>query len=166
MSGHKQFYLSYWKQLKLFINEQGIDWDFASFEPRGELTVRVGKPKFKIILSIMGCELKKPLPFIGASFYIHDYKEVFFLLRRKRESIEEEMGKALEWETHPARKHCSIRVKEGIDLTKEDNWPDSFVWFAQNVEKLRDVCYRFLSESKTEVDLKHITGYGLNKSNS
>jgi hypothetical protein len=159
----KDFYLSYWKQLKRFITDEGLDWDFASFDPKGELIVRIGKPKFKMILSIMGGIVKNPLPFIAVSFYIHDSREAFILLRTKRERIEDEIGKGMEWESHPSRKHCSVRLKENIDVSDEKNWEASFEWFAENAQKLRDVCHHYLAESKTELDLKHITGFGLKK---
>ncbi len=145
MKASKQIYLTYWKQLKLFIDERGLDWRFYSFEGESETVVKIGSPHHKICLSLIGTDSKHPRPFISASFWIPDSKEAFATLQAKRVEIEAEMGKALIWDSRPGRKSCWIRMMMAMDLSQEKNWPVSFEWFAENAGKLRDVCHRHLT---------------------
>ncbi|MBF0122241.1 MAG: DUF4268 domain-containing protein [Candidatus Omnitrophica bacterium] len=141
----KQIYLNYWKQLKLFVDERGLDWRFYSFEGEAETVVKIGSPHHKICLALAGSDGKHPRPFISASFWIPDSKEAFMMLQSKRVEIEAEMGKVLEWDSKLGRKSCWIRLTVAMDLSLEKNWPASFEWFAENAGKIRDVCHRHLT---------------------
>lgn len=145
MTQSKQIYLAYWKQLKLFIDERGLDWKFSSLEGESEAVVKIGSPKYKICLSLIGADSKNPRPLIAAGFWIPDSKEAFAMLKAKRVEIEAEMGKSLVWDSRPGRKSSWVRVTVGMDLSNEKDWPASFEWFAGNAGKIRDVCHRHLS---------------------
>ena len=145
MTKAKQNYLEYWRRLKLFVAEMGLDWRFYSFEGESEAIVKVGSPKYKICLSLIGADSKNPRPLLSAGFWIPDSKEAFAMLKAKRAEIETEMGKSLVWDSKPGRKSCWIRVTVGMDLSDEKSWPASFEWFAENAGKIRDVCHRQLS---------------------
>ncbi|MBF0569424.1 MAG: DUF4268 domain-containing protein [Candidatus Omnitrophica bacterium] len=144
MRSSKQTYLAYWKQLKLFIDESGLAWRFYSFEGEAEAVVKIGTPHHKICLSLVGADSRNPRPSIAASFWIPDSREDFELLRGKRAEIEVEAGKPLVWDCKHGRKSCWIRLMTAMDLSQEKNWPASFEWFAENAQKLRDVCHRHL----------------------
>ena len=144
MTSLKQIYLTYWKQLKLFVDEMGLDWRFYSLEGEAQAIVKIGSPHHKICLSLIGTDSKNPRPFISASFWIPDSREAFEMLQAKRAQIEAEMGKSLVWDSKPGRKSRWIRIMVGMDLSHEKNWPASFEWFAQNAGKIRDVCHRHL----------------------
>jgi hypothetical protein len=145
MDPSKKIYLAYWRQLKLFVEEQGLDWTFSSFEGESEAIVKVGSPKHRIGLSLIGADSKNPRPLISAGFWIPDSREAFALLKAKRAEIEAEMGKSLVWDSKPGRKSCWVRVTVGLDLSNEKNWPASFEWFAENAGKIRDVCDKALA---------------------
>ena len=81
MAHTKQIYLAYWKQLKLFIDERGLDWKFRSLEGESEVVVKIGSPKYKICLSLLGADSKNPRPCIAAGFWIPDSKEAFSILK-------------------------------------------------------------------------------------
>ncbi|MBF0485396.1 MAG: DUF4268 domain-containing protein [Candidatus Omnitrophica bacterium] len=145
MAQLKQIYLAYWRQLKFFVDEQGLDWKFSSFEGEGEAVVKIGDPKRKICLSLNGSDGKKPQPVLSAGFWIPDSREEYMTLKAKRAQIEAEMGKSLVWDMRPGRKSSWVWITIGMDLSNEKNWPSSFEWFAQNAQKIRDVCQRHLS---------------------
>ena len=140
MKHAKQFYLAYWKQLKFFVDEQGLDWTFSSFEGESQAVVRIGSPKRKICLSL----LDPGSGHISAGFWIPDSPEEFALLKAGQAGIEAEMGKPLVWDSKPLRKSSWVRITAAIDLSHEGNWPESFEWFARNAQKIRDVCQRHL----------------------
>ncbi len=144
MASSKQIFLAYWKQLKFFVDESGLDWTFSSFEGESEAVVKIGSPKYKICLSLNGADSKNPKN-VSASFWIPDSKEMFAMLKSKRVAIEVEMGKPLVWDSKLGRKSCWIRIVAGMDLSHEKNWPASFEWFAQNAQKIRDVCHRHIN---------------------
>ncbi len=139
-----QIYLSYWKQLKAFVDDQGLHWRFYSFEPVSEITVKVGSPHQKICLSLIGRDNKTPRKSIAASLWIQDSREDFEMLKSKRVSIEAEMGRPLVWDSRPGRKSCWVRCVVPMDLSREKDWPVSFQWFAEYAQKLRDVCHGYL----------------------
>ena len=144
MVNSKQVYLSYWRQLKLFIDEQGLDWVFSSFEGESGAVVRIGAPKYKICLELTGTEVKDPKNLISAGFWIPDSHADFEKLRARRLEVEAAVGKRLIWDSRTGRKSCWIRVAVVMDLAQEKNWPASFAWFAGNAGKIRDVCHQFL----------------------
>jgi hypothetical protein len=145
MATTKQIYLEYWKQLKFFIDEQGLDWKFYSLEGESEAVVKIGSPKYKICLSLLGADSKNPKPLIAAGFWIPDSKEDFAKLKGQRGQMEAEMEKALVWDIRPGRKSSWIRITGGMDLSDEKNWPASFEWFAENATRIRDVCHDHLA---------------------
>jgi hypothetical protein len=147
----KQIYLAYWKQLKLFVDEQGLDWEFSSFRPESEAVVKVGSPGYKVALSLIGADSKHPRKAVSASFWIPDSREAFVMLKSKRMAIEAEMGQPLVWDSQHGRKSCWIRIVANLDLADEKNWPASFEWFALNAGKLRDVCHRHLFEMDMDI---------------
>jgi len=141
----KQIYLEYWKQLKQYVDEQGLDWKFYSFEGESETVVKIGSPRYKICLALIAADSKHPRPLISAGFWIPDSREAFLLLRSQRTQIETAMGKPLVWDSQPGRKSSWVRITTVMDLSDEKSWPASFAWFAENAEKIRDVCHRHLS---------------------
>ncbi|MBF0618944.1 MAG: DUF4268 domain-containing protein [Candidatus Omnitrophica bacterium] len=143
MAHAKQIYLTYWRELKLFIDDRGLDWTFSSFEGENEAVVKIGSPGCKICLSLIGADTKNPKNLIMASFWIPDSKELFERLKANRIKVEAEMGKALVWDSQPGRKSCWVRIKSVMDLSDPKNWPLSFEWFAENAQKIRDICHRF-----------------------
>lgn len=140
----KKIYLMYWKQLKFFINEKGLDWVFSSFEEAEEAVIKIGSPKYKICLSLIGVDSRNPRRSIAASFWIPDSKEMYPQLKVKRPEIEAEMGRSLFWDSKVGRKSSWIRTSTSIDLANEKNWPASFEWFAENAQMIRDACARHL----------------------
>jgi hypothetical protein len=144
MKNTRQIYKTYWKQLKLFIDDRGQDWTFPSFEGESEMVVKIGMPKLKVCLALIGADAKNPKNLIAAGFWLPDSKDSFDHLKANRMQIESKMGKLLEWDNIPGRKSSWVRVKTVMDLSNEKNWPSSFEWFAQNAEKIRDVCYNCL----------------------
>jgi hypothetical protein len=145
MTPSKQIYLAYWKQLKFFVDEQGLDWKFSSFEGESQAVVKIGSPKHKICLSLNASDGRNARPSISAAFWIPDSHESFAWLKAKRVGIEAEMGQPLQWDCKPGRKSCWIRVTANMDLSQEKDWPASFEWFALNAGKIRDVCHRGLA---------------------
>lgn len=145
MATSKQMYLAYWKQLKLFIEDRGLDWKFRSLEGESEEVVKIGSPKHKITLSLMGTDSKNPRPCIAAGFWIPDSREAFALLKSKRAELETEMGQSLVWDSKPGRKSCWVWVRVAMDLSDEKDWPASFEWFAENAGKIRDACDKVLA---------------------
>ena len=140
-----KIYLAYWRQLKEFIDERGLDWTFPSFEAENEMVIKIGSPKRKICLALLGKDSRNPKPLVSASFWIPDSQDDFLKLKARKEALEAEMGKSLVWDSLPGRKSCWVRITTVMDLSNEKNWPASFEWFAQNAEKIRDVCHKHLN---------------------
>lgn len=143
----KQIYLSYWKQLKDYIQDQGLDWKFPSFEGTPEMVVKIGglHDKHKVTLTLVGPTEKYKQPSISAGFWIPDSKETFDFLKSKREEIEKELGtKSIIWDERHGRKSRWVTLRIAMDLSKEENWPVSFQWFAENAEKICAACLRHL----------------------
>jgi hypothetical protein len=145
MKKAKQTYLEYWKQLKLLVDDMGLDWTFASFEGESLIVVRIGSPKYKICLGLNGANSKAPHYSLSAGFWIPDAKEAYTVLRSRSSLVEAEMGKALIWDMKPGRKSCWIWITVGMDISSEKSWPASFEWFADKAQKIRDVCHHQLS---------------------
>ena len=145
MANLKQTYLAYWKQLKFYIDELGLNWTFSSFEGENQIVIKVGSPKYKITLCLNGANNKCPHYSLSAGFWIPDSKEAFTLLKSRGDKLEAEMGKSLMWDMKPGRKSCWIWIAVGMDISNEKNWPASFEWFADKAQKIRDVCHQQLS---------------------
>ena len=95
---------------------------------------------------MVGTDSRSPRTSIVAGFWIPDSREAFALLKSKRVEIEAEMGKCLVWDSKPGRKSSWVRITAHMDIAQEKNWPASFEWFAENAQKIRDVCDRSLNE--------------------
>ncbi|NTV29248.1 MAG: DUF4268 domain-containing protein [Candidatus Omnitrophica bacterium] len=143
MSRAKQVYLNYWKQLKFFVDELGLDWTFSSFEAESQIVVKIGAPKHKICLSLQGPD-GKGVRSISAGFWIPDSRETFARLQARSKELAAEIGQPLWWDSRPGRKSCWIWVTVSMDLSQEKNWPASFEWFAKNATRLRDVVQQHL----------------------
>ena len=141
----REIYLEYWKRLKAFVDEQGLDWKFSSLEGESEIVVKIGPvhEKRKITLSLISGSASQR-PQISAGFWIPDSREDFELLKSNRARIEAEMGKPLVWDSKPGRKSSWVRVTTFLDLSKKENWSASFAWFAENAGKIRDACGGYL----------------------
>jgi len=133
-------YETYWRELKFFVDELGLDWVFSSFEDESQAVVRIGAPKYKICLSLLDPHSRN----ISAGFWIPDSREDFAKLKAQQSRIEAEMGKQLVWDSKPGRKSSWIRITAAMDIAQEANWPASFEWFAMNAGKIRDVCHKYL----------------------
>ena len=145
MKNLKNTYLSYWKQLKFFVDEKRLDWVFSSLEGEPLAVVRIGAPKYKISLALNGANTKSPHYSLSAGFWIPDSKEAFELLRSRSALVEADMGKSLVWDMKHGRKSCWIWITVGMDITHEKTWPASFEWFADKAQKIRDVCHHHLA---------------------
>jgi hypothetical protein len=144
MNPAKQRYLAYWKQLKLFVEDRGLDWKFSSFAGDSEWVVRIGSPKQKICLSLNAPDGRNPRPTISAGFWIPDSRADFARLKARRVEIESAMGQPLQWDSRPGRKSAWVRVAVNRDLADEKDWPASFEWFAEYAGRIRDVCHKSL----------------------
>lgn len=68
--------------------------------------------------------------------YINDDKDIFHSLLLKRESIEQEIGYALDWRELPEKKASRIKLAKRVDFEKRSEWFNQFDW-------LMDVLIKF-----------------------
>jgi hypothetical protein len=63
----------------------------------------------------------------------------FQLLRASADSIETELGTALDWEDRPENKHCYVGLKRACDPTDRTDWLQQHAWLAEKLEKLHAI---------------------------
>jgi hypothetical protein len=57
-------------------------------------------------------------------------------LREQQESIEKELGEALDWRELPNRKSSSLRLSlKDVDPINEDDWPRQIEWMAATLTR-------------------------------
>jgi hypothetical protein len=62
-------------------------------------------------------------------------KPHFYLLKKQKAEIENEMGEELEWRELPEGKQSHITVRKNIDPTDRNNWDEMNAWFLDKLEK-------------------------------
>lgn len=73
---------------------------------------------------------------VAVELYISDDKSIFHHLLQHKDSIESEIGFALDWRELPDKKASRIIIEKPVDLENHDEWPQHFEW-------LVDTCIRF-----------------------
>ena len=64
----------------------------------------------------------------------------FYLLRKEREEIEQELGETLEWDPRPNARSCFVSISRTVsDLEDQSIWSDLLKWQYERLEDLHRV---------------------------
>ena len=85
-------------------------------------------------------------------------KAYFSLLKKDEKTIESELASPLNWEELPNRKECRISIRNDVDPTKRQDWPNQHLWLAEKLE----ILYKIFSPRVKKIDP---TEYAEEKSN-
>ena len=66
-----------------------------------------------------------------------DAKPFFYLLRQRKQEIEQSLGETADWRELPGKKESHVYLaNEDTDPTDQSNWPEQHAWLLDRLEKL------------------------------
>ena len=69
-------------------------------------------------------------------------KPFFYLLRKQKQSIEQELGEVLEWEEKRGQIVSRIRLyRKDVNLKDKEDWPRQHKWLAEKLNEFHRVFY-------------------------
>ena len=131
----QQFRLEYWTAFNdyAFQNAQ-----FAkTFNKRKEsmdhwMDLSIGSSAYHL-----GIDLIKKNSNLVVELYINEDKSIFHTLFSKKESIENDIGLALDWRELPDKKASRILAIKNVDFDNRDQWEEQFAWIMDISMKMK-----------------------------
>jgi hypothetical protein len=130
-------YLPYWTALQQFLASRRSPVQLTTLLAKHAVHFGIGRARFR--LAAFGSWRSK---LIGVALFIKDRpdKSLFRALREQRESIEAELGFAMDWQELPGQQRSRIEIrKRDADPTVEADWPAQHSWLAERLEVLERV---------------------------
>lgn len=81
---------------------------------------------------------------LSVELYISDDKELYQSLYVNKESIEHEMGCALDWRELPDKKASRIMLIKSVDFDNQSTWVNQFDWLMETTTKFKKVFKKHL----------------------
>jgi hypothetical protein len=130
--------LGYWTALHSLLNEvNGPVSGNRKPQAQSWMNYPIGRTNFAL-----GAAMIRPKRQVRSELYIagDEAKNFFFLLREQKDTIEKELGYALEWEELPARRDCRISsYLEDVDPEDESDWARQHKWLASRLNDMHRV---------------------------
>jgi hypothetical protein len=133
----RQFQLEYWTAFSEYLRMYSTK--LQPPKPRAETwaTFAVGRTHFYLFATI---SLKDRWIRPSLEIYTTHAKAHFFRLRSQRESIEQALGYALDWDELPNKKSCRVSIIDRtVDPANRDQWPTQFAWLQKTLEAFHTV---------------------------
>lgn len=130
----KELQYRYWEQLVNFLQDNNSKLRPQNPRPRHWQIFSIGRSGTYISATINTREKKR----IGVELYMphpEHSKTFFHLLMRDKDTIEQEMGTALEWQELPEKTASRIALYKSADATAESAWPSQHQWFKETIER-------------------------------
>lgn len=124
---------TFWAQLMKRLETNGSTVRSKKPQAQGWMQFSVGRTDFWLegTLNAQQRWISVDLFMRGADATTH-----FESLREQQESIEKELGEALDWRELPNRKSSSLRLSlKDVDPTNEDDWPRQIEWMAATLTR-------------------------------
>ena len=131
----EQFRLEYWQEFN--------EYAFANAQFARAFNRRKPTTDHWMTLSIgsSGChiniDLIRKYGDLIVELYISDDKELYQALYAKKESIEHEIGCALEWRELPDKKASRIMLIKPVDFDDKSTWVSQFDWLMETTTKFK-----------------------------
>ena len=112
----------------------------AKPQPKSWMSYGIGRTGFSL-----NAVMLRPSRQVRAEVYLGtQHAQGFFeLLRRQKDSVEQERGYALDWEELPNRQDCRVSITlDEADPENEPDWPRQHVWLAERLNELLGVFAR------------------------
>ncbi len=134
----------FWSKFKDHLLSLNSRFNRLSPRPTNAVSFGIGHADFNL-----EARISKQKERIGTRLMIKgdDAIAYYHLLYSTRESIEEDVGKELEWEENPGKKACTVSLhKSDISPENEESWSDQHTWLAEKLELFDNVFRQRLQE--------------------
>lgn len=138
----EQFRLEYWQEFNeyAFANTQ-FSHTFNRRKPTTDhwMTLSIGSSACSVVIDLI-----RKYGHLIVELYISDDKELYQSLYAKKETIEQEIGCALEWRELPDKKASRIMLIKPVDFDDKTTWVSQFDWLMETTTKFKKVFKKHL----------------------
>ena len=125
----KTLQLEFWRTFKEYASDNSKRLRLQKPHPQHWYTISIGTAKAHISLTINSKE-----DIIGCEIFIHNDKDLFTELEKKKISIEEKIGKKLDWQFLEDKKGSRIKLSHPGDIKSRASWNSYFKWLLKTAE--------------------------------
>lgn len=132
VSETKQLQFRWWTAVRDALMTRGIVKSPQAANPRYWYNISLGRSGFGL-----SCTANVPQQKISVRLYLRAIKggqQALDTLIEKRETIESEIGTALEWNPNPNARDKTVRLVHKADISDEASWPAHIDWMLDTIE--------------------------------
>ncbi|MBS3114925.1 DUF4268 domain-containing protein [Candidatus Woesearchaeota archaeon] len=144
----KLLQLDFWNKFKEYAGNNKTTLRFRRTRPQHWYNFALGSSKAHISLTVNTRDNT-----IGCEIYISKFKNLFFELQNKKETLEKELETKLDWQELKEGKASRIKLATLGDLRDKENWPNLFKWMQEWAEKFQKVFGKHIRESDLVAEL-------------
>ena len=138
----EQFRLEYWQEFnKYAFADAQFSRTFNRRKPTTDhwMNLSIGSSACSVVIDLI-----RKYGRLIVELYISDDKELYQALYEKKESIEREIGCALEWRELPDKKASRILMIKPVDFDDKATWVSQFDWLMETTTKFKTVFKKYL----------------------
>jgi hypothetical protein len=129
----KQVQLAYWQAFRNLLLEKSTVIKPRRPRPQHWMNFAVGRSKFRLMTFANVRDRR-----IGVGLVISgpNAKPHFYLLQEQKETIEAEIGSALEWREMPNKRSSRVFLRwHDVDPANQGDWPEQHAWLLEKLER-------------------------------
>ena len=129
--------LEYWEAFKDYVKQNNTTLKLQKSLPQHWTNISIGSSEYHLALSV-----KMKEGSVVCELYIHDNKDIFKSLEKKKNEIENELGMKLEWLLLPSR----VLIEKPSSFDTEQDKESSFEWLQNTAENFVKVLPKYLNQ--------------------
>lgn len=135
LSGRAQLYHAYWSSFAEYLKANDPSFRIGKINQSRARDFRIGRSGFVITATV---STQKQRVGMALRTYDDPLKVAFQQLYAQRESIESEVGEALDWQEQPAQQASSIALyRADIDPADQSKFPEIHTWMLSQMQRFR-----------------------------
>ena len=131
LSTTNQLYLEYWTRLRDLLEKRNSIVSPVQPLPQSWMSFAVGRSSFWLSAS---ASIRSEWICVSLTIAGKDGKPHFYLLKREKADIEEEVGAKLEWDEKLGRKQNYINLSDDADPKDRHDWDRQHQWLCEQLE--------------------------------
>ncbi len=141
--------LKFWTKFKEYAEENNSELKLRKPPPQSFISISFGTSLAEIGLT---ADVKKNE--LHCYLWIHDSKELFQALEKRKKNIEQELDSPLEWSqilNKRTTKATAIVIRSSGDIHDTEKWNEYFTWMNETAIKFQKVFKKYIDEVKDEI---------------